>query len=347
MVINPLLQRLGMEHPIIQGPMAGSGSSPELTAAVSNAGGLGSLGVSYMTPEQIVEEIRKTRALTSRPFAVNLFAGAWQTENKGDPAPMLDVMTHIHNELGLPALEAPTVPADPYPAQFEAVLKEKPAAFSFTFGLPHADDLARLRQAGIVTMGTATTIREGILLKEAGVDAVIAQGVEAGGHRGTFAGAFDVSMVPTMHLVTELHRGPPVLAAGGLMDGVDINVALAAGATAGVLGTAFLVTPESGSYEAHKQAVLAARSDTTVITRAFSGRPARGLYNTFIANLDSRAARILPYPYQNALTRPMRNAAGKKGLSQYLSLWAGKGVARARAMPAAELMRALVAEMQR
>lgn len=345
MALHALLQRLGLEHPIVQGPMSASGSSPELTAAVSNAGGLGSLGCAYMTPEQIAETIRKTRSLTTRPFAVNLFAGGWQTENTGDPAPMLDVMSHIHETLGLPPPKAPTVPEDPFPAQLDAVLKEKPPVFSFTFGMPHADDLARCRQAGVVTIGTATTIREGILLKEAKVDAITAQGAEAGGHRGTFAGAFDVSMVPTLHLVRELKDGPPVIAAGGLMDGGDVRAAIKAGAAAGALGTAFLVTPESSAQEAHKKALLAVRSDTTVITRAFSGRPARGLYNTFIATLDSRAARILPYPYQNALTRPMRTEAGKQGRADYLSLWAGKGVARARAMPAADLMHLLVAEM--
>jgi nitronate monooxygenase len=344
---HPVLARLGIEHPIIQGPMAGSGSSPELTAAVSNAGGLGSLGCAYMTPEQIAETIRKTRSLTDRPFAVNLFAGGWQTEAKGDPASMLDLMGPIHATLGLPAPQAPTVPADPYPAQLEAVLKERPTVFSTTFGMPSADDIARLRQQGIAVIGTATTIREGRLLAEAGVDAIVAQGAEAGGHRGTFAGAFDVSMVPTLHLVRELKDGPPVLAAGGLMDGADINTALAAGAAAAVLGTAFNVTPESGAQPAHKQALLDAGRDSTVITRAFSGRPARGLYNDFIAMLDARAARILPYPYQNALTRPMRTEAGKRGNAQYLSLWAGKGVARVRPMPAGALMKTLLGEMQK
>ncbi len=181
-----------------------------------------------------------------------------------------------------------------------------------------------------MTIGTATSIREGRLLAEAGVDAIVAQGAEAGGHRGTFAGAFDVSMVPTLSLIRELQGTLPVIAAGGLMDGADIVAALDAGAAAATLGTAFLVTSEAGVPEAHKHALLAARSDTTVITRAFSGRPARGLYNDFIAMLDSRATRILPYPFQNSLTRAMRTEAGRQGLAQYLSLWAGKGVARAR-----------------
>jgi nitronate monooxygenase len=346
MAAHPLLKRLGIELPIIQGAMSGGGSTPELAAAVSNAGGMGSLGCAYLTPEQIVETIRKTRSLTSRPFAVNLFAGAWQTGRAVDPEPMLEVMAQAHAALGLPAPILPTIPPDPFAAQLEAVLEERPAVFSFTFGIPHADDLAFLRQKGIAIVGTATTLREGRILAEAEVDAIVAQGAEAGGHRGSFAGAFEVSMVPTLRLVEQLRDGPAVIASGGLMDGNDIAAAIGRGAAAAGLGTAFLATPESGTSQAHKRALLDARRDTTVITRVFSGRPARGLYNEFVAMLDGRAARILPYPLQNILTRAMRTEAGKQGIAAYLSMWAGKGVARSRAMPAADLVRVLVEEMR-
>jgi nitronate monooxygenase len=344
---HPLLPRLGIDLPIIQGPMSGGGSTPELAAAVTNAGGMGSLGMAYLTPDQIVAAIRKTRTLTSGPFGVNLFAGAWQSAKAVDPEPMLEVMAHAHAALGMPPPTIPQLPADPFPAQLEAVLQERPAAFSFTFGVPDADSMALLRQAGIAIIGTATTLREGRLLAEADVDAIVAQGTEAGGHRGTFAGAFDVSMVPTLRLVEQLREGPPVIAAGGLMDGADIRAAIDRGAAAAALGTAFLVTPEAGIPDAHKQALQSAKRDTTVITRAFSGRPARGLYNEFIAMLDGRAARILPYPLQNALTRAMRTEAGKQGKAGYLSLWAGKGVARSRPMAAGDLVRTLAEEMRR
>jgi len=346
MATSALLTRLGIELPIIQGPMSGGGSTPELAAAVSNAGGMGSLGLAYLTSDQIVEAIRKTRSLTSRPFAVNLFAGAWQRDNTVDPAPMLDMMAQVHATLRLPAPQLPPIPPDPFAAQLDAVLQERPPVFSFTFGIPHADDMARLRALGIAVLGTATTQREGRMLAEAGVDGIIAQGAEAGGHRGTFAGAFEVSMVPTLSLVKQLRDGPPVIAAGGLMDGADIKEALDHGAAAATLGTAFLVTPEAGTAQAHKNALLSAHKDTTVITRAFSGRPARGLYNEFIGSLDGRAARILPYPLQNILTRPMRTEAGKRNTAAYLSMWAGKGVARCRAMSAGDLVKTLVEEMQ-
>ena len=219
--------------------------------------------------------------------------------------------------------------------------------FSFTFGIPKADAQGRLRARGVAILGTATTVEEGRILTDAGVDVIVAQGAQAGAHRGTFAGSFEASMVPTLDLVRGICgvSALPVVAAGGIMDGRDVAAALQAGASAAVLGTAFLTCPECGAPEAHKRAVLEARHDTTVITRAFSGRPARGLANAFIGKLAGREEIILPYPLQNALTRSMRTAAGKLGLSEYLSLWAGTGVARARALPAAELVRRLVDEI--
>jgi nitronate monooxygenase len=197
-------------------------------------------------------------------------------------------------------------------------------------------------------IGTATTAEEGRLLADAGVDAIVAQGSEAGAHRGTFAAPFEEAMVPTLQLVRQLRAVVTalVIASGGLMDGRDVASALAAGASAVALGTAFLACPESGASVAYKQAVLATHTDTTVVTRAFSGRPARGLRNEFIARLEGNPKAILPYPLQNALTRAMRTAAAQRGEAGFLSLWAGQGVARARAMPAGELVGCLVEEMR-
>jgi len=342
-----LLKRLGFEYPIIQAPMGGGPSTPELVAAVSNAGGLGSLGAPYLAPDQIVDAIRRTRALTDKPFNVNLFAGGYKTERTVDPGPMLALLAEIHAALELPPPVVPVVPPDPFDDQFEAVLEARPAVFSFTFGIPSRDAMARLRARGIASLGTATTVEEARMLQEAGVDAIVAQGAEAGAQRGTFAGPFEAAMVSTVDLVTEIvKRVPvPVIAAGGLMDGRDIMVALRRGASAAQLGTAFLTCPESGAPDAYKEAILAARSDTTVVTRAFTGRPARGLANTFIARLEGKEDTILPYPLQNILTRGMRAAAAKRGDAGLLSLWAGRGVARARVLPAGELVRRLVDEM--
>ena len=296
MATSGLLNQLGFEHPIIQAPMGGGPSTPELVAAVSNAGGLGSLGASYLAPDQIVEAIRRTRALTDKPFNVNLFAGGYETERTVDPGPMLALLAEIHASLELPPPVVPVVPPDPFDDQLEAVLEARPAVFSFTFGIPSGDTTARLRARGIAILGTATTVEEARLLEEAGVDAIVAQGAEAGAHRGTFAGPFEAAMVPTLDLVTEIVHSVsmPVIASGGLMDGRDIMVAVRPGASAAQLGTAFLTCPESGAPDMYKQTILAARNDTTVVTRAFSA--ARRAVSPIPSSPDSKAKRMRSCP---------------------------------------------------
>jgi len=341
------LNEIGIDHPVIQGPMGGGPSTPELVAAVSNAGGLGSLAAAYLTPDQITDAIRRVRSLTDKPFQVNLFAGGWEEQARGDAGPILEILTEIHQTLGIPPPAPPVSKPDPFTAQFEAVIEQRPPAFSFTFGIPSEDCLARLRKLGILILGSATTVEEALLLDKAGVDAVVAQGAESGAHRGTFAAPFEASMVPTMELVRGIAAAVDlaIVATGGLMTGRDISIALAAGASAAALGTAFLVSPESGAPEIHKRAILDAKGDPTVITRAFSGRPARGIRNLFIERLAARPGAILPYPLQNALTRAMRTAAAQQSRADFLSLWAGQGAARARAMPARDLVRTLVSEI--
>jgi nitronate monooxygenase len=343
--MSDFLRRLGIEHPIILAPMAGGAGTPELVAAVSNAGGLGSWGGAYSTPQQILDAAGKIRALTDKPFAINLFAGGYEPDRKVDPAPMLELVAHVHAELGLPPPVLPPNPHSPLDDQLAAVIEARPAMFSFTFGIPSPDAITRLRKAGILTSGTATTVQEAKALAKAGVDNVVCQGEEAGAHRGTFLKPFEQSMVPTRELVAGTLKAVsvPVIASGGLMDGKDIAAMLKLGAAAAQLGTAFLPCPECGAPAAYKQAVLNAGADTTVITRAYSGRPARGLRNKFIDL--AREQDILPFGQQNDLTRPMRGEAGKQGVADYLSLWAGRGANRARQMPAAELVKTLVDEI--
>lgn len=348
MTQSDFLRELGITHPIIEAPMAGGPSTPELVAAVSNAGALGSLGSAYSTPEQITSDIKKVRSLTEKPFNVNLFAGGYALESQVDAAPMLALLAEIHEALHLPPPSLPAWPKNPFAEQLQAILEARPAVFSFTLGIPEPHAMARLKTAGIASFGTATTVEEGKMLEASGVTAIVAQGAEAGSHRGTFAGPFESAMIPTLELVRSLHAAvsTPIIASGGLMDGRDIADALARGASAAQLGTAFLTCPEAGTSEPYRRAILAARADTTLITRAFSGRPARALLNTFIARLEGKEKIILPFPLQNALTRPMRSASAKLGESGYLSLFVGQGVTRARALPAAELIQRLVAEMQ-
>jgi nitronate monooxygenase len=345
---NRLLELLGIEHPILLAPMAGAGGTPELAAAVSNAGGLGAWGGAYAKPEEIAAVIRHMRELTARPFNINLFAGGYASGHDVDPAPMLEIVAAAHTELGLPPPALPPVPADPFDKQLQAVLEERPPVFSFTSGVPSAAQIEALKKRRIVVIGTATTLEEACRLAAAGVDAIAAQGVEAGAHRGTFAASFEDSMVPLARLLREIcaNVAKPVIASGGIMDGGDLAAALKLGAAAVQLGTAFLPCPESGAPAAYKRALLAAKTDTTVITRAFSGRPARGLTNKFIAMVAGREHAILPFRQQNDLTRPMRNAAGQRGIADYISLWAGQGVARSRTLPASDLIETLLDESQ-
>ena len=339
-----LLRAIGIDHPIVLGPMAGGAGSPALVAAVSNAGGLGSFGAAYLSPQQILDTAREIRALTSKPFALNLFAGGYEPDRVVDPAPMLAVVAKAHERLGLAPPTLPPNLASPFDDQLAAVIEARPALFSFTFGIPKADALARLHKAGIATCGTATTLEEGWRLADAGVDSIAAQGEEAGAHRGTFLRSVEKSMVPTFELTRAIAGATklPVFASGGLMDGNDMRLAFDAGAVAAQFGTAFLLCPESGIPEPYRQA-LRARLDTTVITRVYSGRAARGLRNAFIDECDG--VPVLPFRQQNDLTRAMRTESGKKGLPDYISLWAGRGVTRVREMPAADLVRTLVAEV--
>lgn len=336
---------LGIEHPIIQAPMAGA-TTPELAAAVSNAGGLGMLGAANSSPEQIWEDIAATRRLTDRPFGVNLFAGGREPFDGVETGPVLEILSRYHQELGLPAPSLPDEIPDRFESQLASVLDAGVPVFSFTFGIPSASALASLRARGITVIGTATTVAEARALETAGVDAVVAQGSEAGAHRGTFLESFDDSMIGTLALVPQVVDAVtvPVIASGGIMDGRGIVAVEALGAAGVQIGTAFLTTNEAGIPDVHKAAILAARDDQTTLTRAFSGRPARGIVNDFIEEFQAQEEIILPFPLQNAATRPLRNAARDQGDARFLSLWAGQAAGLARTLPAGELVRQLVQE---
>ena len=346
--MTALTQRLGLRHPIIQAPLAGGGDTPELVAAVGETGALGFIGAAYLTPAQIVEASRAVRARTARPFGINLFAPLPAPEAPRDPGLALERIAPFHAELGLPAPALPAAGGHPFDEQLAAALESGASVFSFTFGIPPASAIEVIKARGMFLMGTATTVEEAVALEKAGVDALVAQGSEAGGHRGTFAGTFEAGMVGTMALVPQVVDAVtlPVIASGGVMDGRGIAAALALGASAVQMGTAFLTCDEAGVPEAYKQAILAAREHETRLTRAFSGRPARGIVNRFMTEVDRAepAGAILPFPLQNALTRPLRSAAGRQGRAEFLSLWAGQGVRLARRQSAADLVTRLASE---
>jgi nitronate monooxygenase len=330
------------ELPIIQAPMAGGPDTPELAAAVSEAGGLGSIGCAYLSPVQIAEVAGRVRALTARPFALNLFV---RSEAAADPdaahrvAPLL---AGFRRELGLPSVPPTPPPVPSFEAQLDAVLAAAPAVVSFTFGIPAPAQLAALRERGIVTIGTATTVAEADALVEAGIDAICAQGAEAGGHRGTFLGHFEDALIGTLPLVRQIvwRTDLPVIAAGGIMDGRGVRAALDLGAAACQLGTAFMACPEARTAQAHRLALATATA--TTVTRAFSGRPARGIRNRFteaFATVDPA-----PFPEQQQLTHDIRRAAAAAGRTDLMQMWAGQGAPLVRSLAAADLVRALVAE---
>ncbi|AWU95065.1 NAD(P)H-dependent flavin oxidoreductase [Azospirillum ramasamyi] len=340
------LERLGLRSPVIQAPMAGGGDTAALVAAVNEAGGLGFVGSAYLTDTQIAERALDIRSRTALPFGINLFA---PTPPPG-PAPMtaeaLARLAPFHAELGLAAPERPSYAGDGFDRQFAALLDSGAAYYSVTFGLPPADSVAAAKARGMRVLGTATTVAEAVALERAGVDAVIAQGSEAGGHRGSFIGDPAANLVGTMALVPQVADAVtvPVIASGGIMDGRGIAAALALGAAAVQMGTVFLTSDEAGIPEAHKAAILSAREDQTRLTRAFSGRPARGIVNRFMEVVESPQApdAVLPFPLQNTLTRPLRTAAGKAGRAEFLSLWAGQGLRLAQRRPAGELVAELL-----
>jgi nitronate monooxygenase len=340
-----LTKRLGLAHPIIQAPMAGGGDTPGLVAAVCEAGALGSIGAAYLTPEQITETARAVRMLTSRPFGINLFAPV-RVPPAQDARRGVAQVAPFFAELGLPAPAPPAEPADVFSQQIAATLESGASAFSFTFGMLPATALEAVKARGMLVAGTATTVEEAIALEKAGVDAVVAQGSEAGGHRGSFASDFESSMVGTIALVPQIADAVdvPVVASGGIMDGRGIAAALALGAAAVQLGTAFLTCREAGVPDCYKEAIPRARENDTRLTRAFSGRPARGIANRFMEEVERDPGAILAFPLQNALTRPLRTAAGKVGRAEFLSLWAGQGIRLARRQTAAELVARLARE---
>ena len=343
-----LLQMLKMQNPIIQAPLAGGGDTPELVAAASNAGGLGFIGAAYLSPEQIVQTARAVKSQTTRTFGINLFAPSAPAALSISPDAAMQRVAPYFTALGLPAPSLPSSPSFAFSDQLAAALETGASVFSFTFGLLPSEAMQSLRQKNIFVMGTATTVNEAAELEKAGVDAIVAQGSEAGGHRGTFRGDFSASMIGTISLVPQIVDAVriPVIASGGIMDGRGIAAALALGASAVQLGTAFLTCKESGIPEAYREAILGAKEDQTRITRAFSGRPARGIVNRFMTEVESGDGKeaILPFPLQNALTRPLRTAAAKNGRAEFLSLWAGQGVRMARRQSAAELVAKLVKE---
>jgi nitronate monooxygenase len=316
---TPAAGALGVRYPLLQAPMSGF-TTPELAAAVSNAGALGSLGAAWLSPDELRAAIRAVRQLTDAPFMVNLFA--W-------PEP--DAAPDAH-----PALDD----------QLAVVVEEQVPVFSFTFGIP---DFAEVKSAGATIVGTATTVAEALALEAAGVDIVVAQGWEAGGHRGTFERAPAEVEVGGLALVPQVVDAVsvPVLAAGGIMDGRGIAAALALGAGGASLGTAFLTASEAATPPAFRRLLARTPAEGTRVSRVFSGREARLVRTDAVEELVGAGRPPAPYPLQLDVTRPIHRAGLQADDPSRLFALAGQGAALVREAAAADLVATLVAETER
>lgn len=343
-----LLQRLGIIHPIFVAPMAGT-STPELAAAVSDAGGLGALGLGASNAETAKQAILKTQQLTDKPFQVNFFCHqptAYDTEKAQQ---WINYMRPHFDEFDA---EVPSQLNEIYQSfvsnddLLKVVLDTKPKAVSFHFGLPTAEQISALIQAGIITMVTVTQLSEAYLAQQAGIDVLIAQGVEAGGHRGTFNPSCDAGLA-TLDLVIVLNQyfDLPIVAAGGIMTGEDIRLYLELGASAAQLGTAFVQCKESAANDAYRELLF--EQPITQITDNISGRPARGLLNTWhqFVDLPNRPSHA-GYPYTYDLAKQLHAVAAKQDEQGFGAYWAGSNVANIRRLDAKELMEKLVQELQ-
>jgi nitronate monooxygenase len=316
-----MMKLFNLELPIIQAPMAGGITTPELVAAVSNAGGLGSLGAGYMQPEDIRQAVKAIKQLTKKPFSVNLFI----PENSSsfyDVSSTKQCLTSLWKELSDTAPEFSTSSPPSFEKQIEVLLEENIPVFSFTFGIPDSSIIKRFKKQNTFIYAAATTPEEAKLVEQAGVDAIVCQGQEAGGHRGTFS-SYDP--LYSLHCLLSLIKEEvklPLIAAGGIMTSASIAAMLALGAVAVQLGTAFLTTHESGAHPTYKKALLA-KSSPTELTQVFSGKPARGIVNRFMEKMNHYP--IAPYPTQHFLTQPLRSLAAEKGHAEFMSLWAGQG----------------------
>lgn len=338
---------LGITYPIVQAPMATT-ATPALAAAVGNAGGLGSLGFGTSSPDQCRADLEALRAATNRPFNVNFFVHAPPVEDPERRSRMQARLAGYYAELGIEPSASGTPPPPFDEAMLEVVLATRPPVVSFHYGLPAAAQLRAVKDAGAIVMSSATTVAEARWLEAEGADVVIAQGYEAGGHRGTFRSSFGSAQIGTMALVPQVVDAVrcPVIAAGGIMDGRGIAAALVLGAAGVQLGTAFLNCPEARTHPLHRHALKTSSDESPRVTTFFTGRPARALANRLVLELADAEADVLDFPLQRGMTGPLSEAAAQRGSADFYPMWAGQGAPLVRELPAQALVDALVAEVE-
>jgi nitronate monooxygenase len=329
-----------LEHPIVQAPMGGGPSTPALAGAVSEAGGLGFLGAGYRSPAAVREEIGQLRRLTERPFGINLFVPGPARADRGAVAAYASTLKGDAERYGV-ELGEPVHDDDNWDDKLALFAEEAVPVVSVTFGLPPGAAVEALHDAGCALWITVTTVAEAAAAQEAGADALVVQGVEAGGHRGSFdeAAPGQVGLLALLQLVRSV-TDLPLVATGGIATGRGIAAVLAAGAAAAQLGTAFMLTPEAGTSPAHREALRGA--GPTALTRAFTGRSARGIENRFMREHEADAP--LGYPEVHHLTAPVRAAARERDDAEGFHVWAGQAHPLAVGLPAAELVSRLAEE---
>ena len=329
-----------LEHPIVQAPMGGGPSTPALAGAVSEAGGLGFLAAGYRTPDAVREELGELRRLTPRPFGLNIFVPDAPSADAAALDRYREALRRDAERLGVEPGE-PRHDDDRFEDKLKLAREERVPVVAFTFGCPEAGVLSSLRDAGCAVWVTVTTPGEAVAAARAGADALVVQGVEAGGHRGSFDPAVpgEIGLLALLQLVSAV-TDLPLVATGGIATGRGVAGVLAAGAAAAQLGTAFMLTPEAATSPAHREAL---RAETgTALTRAFTGRSARGIENRFMHEHEAEAP--LAYPEVHHLTAPLRAAARETGDADAFHLWAGQAHALTTELPAGELVRRLSAE---
>lgn len=346
---TPFTQLLGVQYPIVQGPFGGGLSSAKLTAVVSESGGLGSFGGQPFTASEIVETANAIRNLTNKPFNINL----WVNDRDERLAEYTDAQYNeltglfkpYFDALGIPVPERPTALGPRFSDQVEAIFQIKPAVFSFVYGIPPQEVLEQCRRLGIVTVGAATTVDEAIALEQAGVDAVVATGFEAGGHRVSFLRPAEDSLTGTFSLIPQVADRVriPVIAAGGIADVRGIKAAFALGADAVQIGTAFLATEQSNASPDHKAKLFASEAMYTTLTRVFTGRLSRGITNKLTEAFKHQEHLLAPYPLQGKFMGYLKTyPATTNSNPDYKSYWSGQSASLLRHHDARYLMDALI-----
>jgi len=350
MLNNKMTELLHIKYPVLQAPMAGGVTTSTLVAEVSNAGGLGSIGAGYLTPVQMQKQIREVKKLTANYFGINLFVPNKFTFTENEIHIAHKTLQPIREKLGLQQSENSEIPTatdyyDVFKEQIRVIIEEKVPVCSFTFGIPSQDVIDVLKEQNIILIGTATTVREAIEIEKQGFDLIVVQGSEAGGHRGHFMNGFQESLIGLMSLIPQVvdQVSIPVIAAGGIMDGRGLMAAICLGAKGVQMGTAFLTCIESGAPETHKEAILNADEDQTVLTRTFSGKWARGIKNRFIEEMQEHETSLPEFPVQNILTQTIRKTSTLQYNQDFMSLWSGQSPRLAKTQTVAQLMKDIIA----